>query len=549
MLTAIVTMKIKQGKCEENFAFMEAKIQEAIEQQADLIIFPQNAISGYLLGDLWLDDAWCRYVDSFNDKLIAMSEQIAIVWGNIKYRNHRRFNAAFFAYRKQTHMRVKKNEQHPYMDDAMYFENNDINSAIEFKDMVLALNFQDEIQLADLNINLDAQPYDMDRTMACKGNVIYVNAVGMQNCGKSIMVMQGGSFMRTQKKLRYQAPYFHEEVKYIDIHTDEEVELNQPSVLEALRCGIIDFDEQVFGGNIPWVIGLSGGLDSSVTAALLAYSLGNERIYGFNMATNHNSDLTKCNAREEAEALGIHYKEGSIQAFVNASKDVFMNEFGCSSDSTLVQENIQARARGYLLGGFAGILGGVIANNANKVEAALGYCTLYGDSVGAVSFIGDLTKAQLIEVAKELNEVMGKTVVPKSLLPVLQDGKIIWEMAPSAELRADQFDPMKWFYHDYLVDHLGKDLDVITLMKRYLDGSLMQSELGTWITYYGLDDPKAFLKDLDWFLSTMNKNAFKGLQMPPLLSLHERTLSNTIKSQMNYDQKMYEELRTAIENL
>lgn len=548
MLAAIVTMKVKQGKCEENFAFMKKNIQEAIEKQADLIVFPQNAISGYLLGDLWLDDAWCRYVDHFNDELIALSENIAIVWGNIKYRNHRRFNAAFFAYQKQTHMRVKKNEQHPYMDDALYFENNDINSAIEFKDQVLALNFHEEIQLADLNINLDACPYDMDRPVSCKGNVLYVNAVGMQNCGKNVMVMQGGSLLHLQKSLRYQAPFFQEDIHYIDLEKEEKVELAQPSLLEALRCGIRDFDEQVFGGNIPWIIGLSGGLDSSVTAALLAYSLGSERIYGYNMATRHNSGLTIQNAREEAKALGIHYKEGSIQSFVEASQDVFMKEFDCTSDSTLVVENIQARARGFLLGGFAGILGGVIANNANKVEAALGYCTLYGDSVGAVSFIGDLTKAQLIDVARELNQIMG-TVVPESLLPNIVDGRIEWEMAPSAELRADQFDPMKWFYHDYLVDHLGKDLDVLTFMNRYLDGSLLESELGHWIRYYGLDEPKAFLEDLDWFLQTMDKNAFKGLQMPPLLSLHAKTLSNTRKSQMRYDKAMYEKVRSAIQNM
>lgn len=80
MKVAVVTMHVKQGKCEENVSYMKQMIQKAREEQADMIVFPQNAVSGYLLGDLWLDDDWCRYVDSFNEALLAESEDIAIVW-------------------------------------------------------------------------------------------------------------------------------------------------------------------------------------------------------------------------------------------------------------------------------------------------------------------------------------------------------------------------------------------------------------------------------------------------------------------------------------
>ena len=110
------------------------------------------------------------------EALLAESEDIAIVWGNIRYRNRRRFNAAFFAYRKQTHMRVKRNT--PFTDDARYFEENPINSAIEFKGHVFALNFGREVQLTDININLDAAMYELDQTYSLKGNVIYANALG-----------------------------------------------------------------------------------------------------------------------------------------------------------------------------------------------------------------------------------------------------------------------------------------------------------------------------------------------------------------------------------
>lgn len=549
MKIAIVSMNVKQGKCEENFRYMEKQIKRAKEEQVDMIIFPQNAISGYLLGDQWLEASWCAYVDSFNQRLVELSDDLAIVWGNIKYRNKRRFNAAFFAYQGQTHMRVKKNERHAYMDDGRYFEESEINSAIEYKNYVFALNFHKEVQLADMNINLDAHPYDIDESVTYTGNMIYVNAVGMQNTGKSVVVMQGGCSVHKDRKTLYQAAFFESGYHVVDIEKEQEVEVVQPKLLDALCCGIREFDAQVFGGNIPWIVGLSGGLDSSVTCALLAYALGSERIYGFNMATKHNSDMTKQNAAQEAKALGIHYKEGNIQSFVDASKDMFMNEFGYDTKQSLVNENIQARARGYLLSGFAGILGGIIVNNANKVESALGYCTLYGDSVGAISLIGDLTKVQLFELSKELNAAFGRTIVPTSLLPEIQGDNVVWEMAPSAELKDGQFDPMKWFYHDYLVEHLGKDISVTSFLKQYKDGTIWDSEIGSWMRYYGLDEPHAFLQDFDWFIHTMEKNAFKRYQMPPLLSLHANTFASKLESQMRFDHNMYDSLINDIKNM
>ena len=444
-------------------------------------------------------------------------------------------------------MRVKKNVNADYQCDARYFEESSINSAIEFKNYVLALNFQNEITLADLNINIDAHPYDMEEANDLYGNVVYVNAVGMQNQGKNVMVMQGGSYVHNQRKLLYQAPYFQADYAVVDIHAQKEVQPQKKHLLDALTLGIREFDKQIFNAKMPWIIGLSGGLDSSVSCALLAYALGAKRVHGFNMATKYNRDTTISNAQKEAAALGIHYHDGSIQMLVDASRDTFLKEYGfdAQKDSTLVMENIQARARGYLLGGFAGILGGVIANNGNKVEYMLGYCTLYGDSVGALSLIGDLTKVQLFALAEELNKRFAKEVVPMNLLPVLEENKLHWEMAPSAELKEDQYDPMKWFYHDYLVDHLGRDLDVLSLMEGYLNHTL-EEELMKWIKYYQLDEPQSFIEDLDWFLNTASRNGFKRLQTPPMLCVHKRSLASQIDAQMQVDRTQYEQLKQRI---
>lgn len=547
MKIAVVTMNVKAGKCEENIAYMKSMIQQAKTQSADMIVFPQNAVSGYLLSDQWLDDVWCTYVDHFNDELVKEADDIAIVWGNIRYRNHRRFNAAFFAYQGQTHMRVRRNERCPFTNDHSYFEESDINSAITYRGNVFALNFGNEVQLADMNINLDARAYDMDTTQQLHGNVIYVNACGMQNTNSNVMIMNGGSRVLHNGHVLYHAPYFKEVMDIVYLDEVQDVSIPRESLLDALTSGIQAFDQQVFGGKQPWVVGLSGGLDSSVTCALLVHSLGADRIYGYNLATKYNRDITISNARIEAEALGIHYQEGAIEGFVSAANDTFLQEFtyNVNECETLVLENIQARSRGFLLGGFASILGGVVVNNANKVEAALGYCTLYGDSIGAISLIGDLTKVQLFDLSHMLNQAFQKEVIPESLLPTLQADTIDWKMPPSAELRDDQYDPMKWFYHDYLVDHLGHDVTIPLFMKRYLHGEL-EEDVMTWIRYYGLDDPRKFIQDLEWFTSTMNRNCFKRIQMPPLLSVHHKTLANEPFTQMRYDQQAYEKLKQAI---
>lgn len=109
--------------------------------------------------------------------------------------------------------------------------------------------------------------------------------------------------------------------------------------------------------------------------------------------------------------------------------------------------------------------------------------------------------------------------------------------ASSAELKEDQLDPMKWFYHDYLVEHLGKDMSVSQYLKRYEDKTL-DEEVWRWICYYGLDDPKAFIKDLEWFLTTKERNAFKGLQLPPAICVHHDNFTNRKLSQMHKDQSL-----------
>lgn len=548
MKIALVTMPVKTGKCEENFQYMKDKIELAVEQNADVIVFPQNCISGYLVGDAWLDEAWCTYVDSFNEQLIALSNQIAIVWGNIKYRGKHLFNCAFFAKDGKSSMRVKTNSDNKQYQDSRYFDENAIHASIELKDYECALNFGKEVTLCDLNFNIDAGVYDMDQCFEAVGNMVYCNAVGMMTQAKHVHVLQGGSYIRYNKKVIYQAPFFKEDFAIIDLFTESQASVVQPDLLDALVYGIRTFDKETLGGRMPWIVGLSGGLDSSVTAALLTAALGNDRVYGYNMATSYNSLTTITNAQSLASALGIHYKEGSIEKLVSSSVEV-MEDYGYDSTvwPSLVTENIQARIRGHMLATFAAIHGGVIVNNGNKVEATLGYCTLYGDAIGALCAIGDVNKMQLFDLSKAINKYFDKEVIPASLLPEIVGDKINWEMPPSAELAQGQFDPMKWFYHDLLLERYSKERSFISVMKQFADGTIYNTEIGKWIHYYHLENGKDFLKDLDWLSNTLKRNTFKRVQVPPVLMMHDTSLK--VETQCRLDTVYEKELRKKIEEI
>lgn len=299
----------------------------------------------------------------------------------------------------------------------------------------------------------------------------------------------------------------------------------QPCDMKALRAivsTIRRFDALALPWGPKWIIGLSGGLDSSVVAALLVMAFGPDRVIGYNLATRYNSDATKANAASLAQALGIELRNGSIEHLVAATGDT-LEQYGYGEDalSGLVLENVQARLRGHALSTFAAVEGGVIANNGNRIEAALGYATLYGDAIGALAPIGDITKVQLFELARQINDVFETEVVPENLLPVETADGFEWQTMPSAELADGQRDPMKWFYHDWLVSKLLDETagDPCPIMQAYLDGRLASTPVAKWVAFYGLDDPRVFMDDLEWVTRAMRNAAFKRIQAPPAIRI------------------------------
>lgn len=203
MKTAVVSMSIKQGCCAENYLQMCRFIEQAKQAQADLIVFPQNAISGYALGDLWLDQSFCECCDRYNERLAALADTIAIVWGNVRYRGGRLFNAAFFAFQDQLELRVK-GYSGELCNDARYFTEMESGELIEYKDELIALNFHDELQLATLNITLDAT---MHPQLPKGASQIYVNAGGIWQDAQGIHLLDGRCFVRGHRRLLHFSEY------------------------------------------------------------------------------------------------------------------------------------------------------------------------------------------------------------------------------------------------------------------------------------------------------------------------------------------------------
>ena len=195
----------------------------------------------------------------------------------------------------------------------------------------------------------------------------------------------------------------------------------------ALTLGLRDYVEK--NGFTEVVVGVSGGIDSAVTAALCVGALGPNRVHCVSMPSRFSSEGTRSDARRIAESLGCDFRELSIELTVEAFHETLQGEID-GGLAGLAAENLQARVRGVLLMGLSNTFGWLVVSTGNKSELAVGYSTLYGDMVGGFALLKDVFKTDVFRLAEHLNEHAGSDLIPRSTI----------ERAPSAELRAGQRD-------------------------------------------------------------------------------------------------------------
>lgn len=507
--------RIKTSQIQSNLEAMVSSMNEAIQNGDELIIFPQLSLSGLYCNDLFKSPSFLRDLDDAHQTLLNYSKDIRILFGSVLIEDGKLFNAIFDYQNGSVNNHYIKTDLNHY--ESQYFSTKASESSININ----GVNYNLVFDLSEANgksIIFAYDQFDKNQT-SLNYDGIYVNPLGIANLNAHVFVYPGGSGY--SGSVQY---------KMLDV------------IIKALQS----FDDEILSYKPNWMIGVSGGLDSSVTVALLSLAFGSDRVIGVNMPSEYSSSQTKGNAAHLASVLGYESYIIPIKDMTYGTQSAFSSA-GLGPIENLAYENVQARLRGHTLMTLSSIKNGVISNNGNKIETALGYATLYGDAIGVLGILADLNKLEVGQLAKDINEKEQKEVIPFNLIPEMGAGEIKWDFAPSAELANAQVDPMKWGYHDHLVEYLLEH-PVESLLESYVDKSIYETELGSYLKTYGLDDGETFINDLEWVLRTMNLAKYKRKQSPPMLILSKHIFAQESQG-LRYESSTYKHLVKQIKEL
>lgn len=466
MRIAVVQSNTTVGDLEGNTQKIIASITN-VEQKADLIVFPELTITGYPPRDLLFKK---EFVDKNKEMLskIVKTCVIPCVVGFVDSHDKNIYNAAALIVNKEIvgiqHKILLPN--YDVFDEERYFTPGDTQNLYTVDDKKVGIAICEDLweqhypvkptstlqqRGADIIVNISASPYCVGKlnerlTIAqsfCTDFFVCCNVVG----GQDELVFDGQSFVLQKGKLIALGKAFKED--FFVINTEKVYPEIKPvfsetkNVFNALVLGIKDYCRKTHFERV--VLGMSGGIDSSLVACLAVEALGNTNVTGLFMPSRYTSAQSKKGAETVAQNLGISLVTVPIDGIVGAYTKGLQNLFtGLPEDIT--EENIQARIRGNVLMAFSNKFGHLVLVPGNKTELALGYCTLYGDMCGGLSVIGDVSKMHVYELARYYNTLKGK-IIPESVLT----------RAPSAELKDGQIDPFDYAVVSPLVDLIIED--------------------------------------------------------------------------------------------
>jgi NAD+ synthase (glutamine-hydrolysing) len=452
MRLALAQINSVVGDVDGNAARVTDWLERARAAEADLALFPELVITGYPAEDLLLRPGFVRAARSAIDAVAAATSGITALVGAPLFEDGKLYNACFVLADGEVRAIYRKHHLPNYgvFDEDRYFEPGDEHVVIEVAGTRVGLTVCEDIWVAgppasqlgaagaQLVANISASPFhvlkdrereDIVRRSARENGVpvALCNAVGAQDelvfDGNSVIVGPDGEVLA-------RAHGFEEELLVWELGTGGSVapqldDLEQMRL--ALELGLHDYVTKNGFGDV--VIGLSGGIDSALTAALCVEALGPERVHGVSMPSRYSSEGTRGDAERLAESLGIDFREIAIEPVVEAFTGALAPSFdGRAPD--LTEENLQARIRGTLLMALSNKFGWLVIATGNKSELSVGYSTLYGDLAGGFALIKDVYKTDVFRLCRRLNERARRELIPVSII----------ERAPSAELRADQLD-------------------------------------------------------------------------------------------------------------
>jgi NAD+ synthase (glutamine-hydrolysing) len=355
---------------------------------------------------------------------------------------------------------------------------------------------------ASLIINISGSPYTIDkralrlnmlRSLAKSSgrSVVYVNQVG----GNDSLVFDGGSVVVVPDgRILAQASSFVEDLVFFDTQTGVGDVHSQPTtelelVLQALVCGTRDYVCK--SGFRAVVVGLSGGIDSSVVAAIAVSALGRENVLGVSMPGPYSSEGSRSDARQLAANLGIEFLTLPISEVFNSYRAALAGPFAGKPEN-VAEENLQARVRGNLLMALSNKFGSMVLSTGNKSEMAVGYCTLYGDMAGGLAMLSDVPKTMVYALAEVINR-------DRELIPLASIQK-----PPSAELRPNQMD------QDSLPPYEVLD----RILKAYIEDVRSPEEIAG---QFGFD-----INLVRSIALKVDRNEYKRRQAPPGLKITSR---------------------------
>ncbi|MPM35411.1 Glutamine-dependent NAD(+) synthetase [bioreactor metagenome] len=259
-------------------------------------------------------------------------------------------------------------------------------------------------------------------------------------------------------------------------------------------------------------------------------ALGKEKVIGINMPSKFNSKITKNLASKLAENLKIDYKIIPIQDGVDLTiKQLKENDFEISE---INEENIQSRDRGSrILAGVAAAVGGVIINNSNKTEIALGYTTLYGDMNGAICPLADLYKGEVYRLAKYINKINQKEVIPKEIFKIVPSA----ELSDKQDVTKGKGDPIFYPYHDKLIRAFVEFRKDPKEILEWYDNKKIEEEMklerGLIKNYF--KSRFEFKKDLEEKWKLYKLSYFKRIQSPPIIAVSRRAFGFDLRESQN----------------
>ena len=514
------------GNCEK---ILET-YQRAEAEGCDVVVFGELSITGYPPEDLVLKPGFVRDNRVVLDRIASATGDCVAVVGFVD-RSGRTdpatgrevlFNAAAICSHGEVrgvyHKRILPN--YDVFDEERTFEaGSGPHHLYEIAGVPVGISICEDIWFEDgpvsdqarggarLNVNINGSPFHRrkverrermlsERALTNRCAIVYVNQVG----GQDELVFDGASMIVDARgETIARRPQFVTDLSIVDVNVDTSVDASidtgspalpittistssratgpmrtgslsplldrSAEMYEALVLGTRDYVTKNRFTDV--VIGLSGGIDSSLVACVAVDALGAEHVHGVAMPSRYSSQGSKDDAYALAEALGIDVRTISIEPTFQAYLDVLAPSFE-GRDPDLTEENLQSRCRGQILMALSNKFGWMVLTTGNKSEMAVGYFTIYGDSVGGYAVIKDLLKTDVFTLSRHVNERAGRIVIPESVLT----------KPPSAELRPDQRDDQSLPPYDVLDPilelYVEQDLTAAEIVERGHDESIVR---------------------------------------------------------------------------